>query len=129
MFGIGMPELLLILAVALIILGPRKLPEIAKSLGKAMGEFKRATNDLKHTIEHEAGLNDVSESLRETQYDLKRTFQGEDNHPAAAPMQTEVKESAPGGGDPVEPGQAAAEQTSIAGGADKHGDPKENGAI
>ena len=50
MFGMGMPEILLILAIALIVIGPKKLPDIAKSLGRAMGEFKKATNDLKSTI-------------------------------------------------------------------------------
>ncbi len=50
MFGMGMPEILLILAIALIVIGPKKLPDIAKSLGRAMGEFKKATNDLKNTI-------------------------------------------------------------------------------
>ncbi len=50
MFGMGMPEILIILAVALIVIGPKKLPDIAKALGRAMGEFKRATNDLKSTI-------------------------------------------------------------------------------
>jgi TatA/E family protein of Tat protein translocase len=47
MFGIGMPELLLILAVALIVLGPKKLPELARALGKGMAEFRRATDELK----------------------------------------------------------------------------------
>lgn len=50
MFGMGMTEVVLILALALIVIGPKKLPEIAKALGRAMGEFKRATNDLKSTI-------------------------------------------------------------------------------
>ncbi len=47
MFGIGMPELLLILGLALIVLGPKKLPELAKALGKGLAEFRRATDDLK----------------------------------------------------------------------------------
>ncbi len=50
MFGMGMSEILVILVIALIVIGPKKLPEIAKSLGKAMGEFKRATNDFKESI-------------------------------------------------------------------------------
>jgi Tat protein translocase TatB subunit len=50
MFGIGMPELLLILALALIVLGPKKLPELARALGKGMAEFRRATDELKDEL-------------------------------------------------------------------------------
>ncbi len=51
MFGIGMPEMILILAVALVVVGPKKLPELARSMGKAMGEFKKATTGLKESIQ------------------------------------------------------------------------------
>lgn len=51
MFGIGGQELFIILIIALIVLGPKKLPDLAKSLGKAMGEFQRATQDLKREID------------------------------------------------------------------------------
>ncbi len=54
MFGIGSTELVLILLVALLVLGPKKLPGIAKSIGKALGEFRRAASDVKQTIEQEA---------------------------------------------------------------------------
>ncbi|MFZ5569309.1 MAG: twin-arginine translocase TatA/TatE family subunit [Thermodesulfobacteriota bacterium] len=50
MFGIGMPEMLLILVVALIVIGPKKLPDLAKSLGRAFGEFRRATTELKESF-------------------------------------------------------------------------------
>ena len=54
MFGsIGMPELIIIFVIALIIFGPRKLPELGRSLGKSIGEFKRASNDLRSTLEEE----------------------------------------------------------------------------
>lgn len=59
MFGIGMPEMILILAVALIVIGPKKLPDLAKSLGKAMGEFKKATSDLKESMQIDTELKDV----------------------------------------------------------------------
>ena len=51
MFGLGVPEILLIMVVALIVFGPRKLPEIGRTLGKALAEFRKATDDLKSTIE------------------------------------------------------------------------------
>ena len=50
---LGMPELILILALALLLFGPKKLPEIGKQVGKALGEFKRTSNELKRTIEDE----------------------------------------------------------------------------
>ena len=52
MFGIGMPELVLILALALIVLGPKRLPEIARALGKGLAEFRRATDELKEEFRH-----------------------------------------------------------------------------
>jgi TatA/E family protein of Tat protein translocase len=63
MFGpIGMPELIIIFVIALIIFGPRKLPELGKSLGRSLNEFKRASNELKNTLEEEVRVEEQREA-------------------------------------------------------------------
>jgi sec-independent protein translocase protein TatA len=67
MFGsIGMPELIIILVIALIIFGPRKLPELGKSLGRSLNEFKRASTDLQNTLEQEIKLEEQKEQQAKT---------------------------------------------------------------
>ena len=59
MFGsIGMPELIIILVIALIIFGPRKLPELGRSLGRSINEFKKASNELRSTLEEEIRIEE-----------------------------------------------------------------------
>jgi len=63
MFGsIGMPELIVIFVIALIIFGPRKLPELGRSLGRSINEFKRASNELKNTLEEEIRIDEQRQS-------------------------------------------------------------------
>ena len=70
MFGIGMPELIVILAVALIVLGPKRLPEIARSLGKAMREFKNATNELKSAVNLDDDIKDIKHTISDVKSDV-----------------------------------------------------------
>ncbi|HJQ35873.1 MAG TPA: twin-arginine translocase TatA/TatE family subunit [Thermoanaerobaculia bacterium] len=92
MFGsLGLPELLMIFAVILIVFGPRRIPEIGRTLGKALAEFRKATDDLKGTIEREVRLEE-----------LKQIAQ-----PAMAPFEV-VSRNEPSADPPSEPEPAPA---------------------
>ena len=63
MFGIGFPELLMILVLALVVIGPKRLPDVARALGRGFTEFKRATDDLKTTFQEEVRTDEIKQQL------------------------------------------------------------------
>jgi TatA/E family protein of Tat protein translocase len=125
MFGMGMPEIILILAIALIVIGPRKLPDLGRSLGRAMREFRKATSEFKASLDVEDDLGAVRRSFSELNQDLKSSLDtaaygksknsdasgpvGDAGAPAAEPR------PAPSASPPSEGAPPAAEERSDAG--------------
>jgi sec-independent protein translocase protein TatA len=68
---IGMPEMLVILVIALVVFGPRKLPELGRSLGKSLNEFKRASNELRSTLEDEVRIEEQKEQRAKLEAEQK----------------------------------------------------------
>ena len=92
MFGIGMPEMILILAIALIVIGPKKLPDLAKSLGRAMNEFKKATREIKDSMDIDGDLQEVKKSFDDLNQDVKEAVSV--NPLKSAKAETPVEEKA-----------------------------------
>jgi TatA/E family protein of Tat protein translocase len=79
--SIGMPELMIILLIALIVFGPRKLPELGRSLGRSLGEFKRASNELRHTLDEEIRLEEQRNADRQRNSETEHRAQDETGVP------------------------------------------------
>jgi sec-independent protein translocase protein TatA len=86
MFGsIGMPELIIILVIALIIFGPRKLPELGRSLGRSIGEFKKASNELRNTLEEEIRLEEQRDNRAAIRAEQDSAMAAAASPPSATP--------------------------------------------
>lgn len=70
MFGLGPQELIFILFIALLIFGPKKLPELGKSLGKAIREFKKATTEIEREVN--SGLKEIQQTVNLEEYERKQ---------------------------------------------------------
>jgi sec-independent protein translocase protein TatB len=93
MFGIGMPELLVILVVALVVLGPKRLPEVARSIGKALGEFRRQSSEIVDDFQTQMRLED--EAVRRAEVKKKaEAAQTADAAPAPDEKKAEAAQTA-----------------------------------
>ncbi len=103
MFGIGMPELLIIMAVALIVIGPKKLPDMARALGKGMAEFKKAAQDFKESINADEDFKEVKDELADAvsgEEPGEHPYKDLDHGPGGASRKDEEKENLTGESDP-----------------------------
>lgn len=106
MFGIGMPELILIAVVALIVLGPKKLPDLAKSMGRAVREFRKATSELKETFQVDSELSEAKKAFEDFHAEVDKTIRSEAERPekpATANPPTPPAVPAASAATPIEP--------------------------
>ena len=81
MFGLGMTELIIIMAIALIVLGPSKLPDLAKALGRAMAEFKKATQEIKNSLDIDEGIQEIKNDITNTVDSIDNTYMDTETYP------------------------------------------------
>jgi len=81
--SLGFPELMIIMVIALIIFGPRKLPELGRSLGRSLGEFKKASNELKSTLEEEIRIEEFKEERKKIEAEQTSALSVNDSAPKA----------------------------------------------
>ncbi len=127
MFGsIGMTELIVIMVVALVVIGPKRLPEMARTLGKALGDFKRATSDFQSSFSMEDDYDldvldeDVKQQDKKASTEESKDDEGDDEEEddaaelAEKPTQTETNEPAPEAGDTAPEAEADATENKAA---------------
>jgi len=76
MFGLGLPEIIIIFVIALLVVGPKKLPDLGKSIGRAMAEFKKASEDFQETVRTEMKEVEKSTDVKEELKKIEQSVQG-----------------------------------------------------
>ena len=79
MFGIGMPELIIIMVIALVVIGPKKLPDLAKALGKGLAEFKKASQEIKDSFNLDDEIKTIKKDTIDTIHDFKDSLDSVDD--------------------------------------------------
>jgi len=95
MFGIGVPELIVIAIVALFVVGPKKLPDLAKSLGKGLQEFKKASEEVTESIKETLKPDDLKEDMNDFKNSLLYGKKDEDEAKAASPPKDDSSKTSP----------------------------------
>jgi len=93
MFGIGVPELVIILVIALLVIGPQKLPDLARSLGKGLAEFKKASEDFQRNVQEESRKAEEKPVTPPTQVQTATHEEHLDTYPPASQQPAEKKET------------------------------------
>lgn len=74
MFGIGLPELIIIMVIALVVIGPSKLPDLARALGKGLAEFKKASQEIKESLNLDEEIRTIKKETTETLNNFKESI-------------------------------------------------------
>ena len=94
MFGIGLPELFIILIIALVVLGPDKLPDLARAIGKGIGEFRRATDEIKESFQADDDLKKLKDTLSEAKNEMSQFVREETKDLDAKDLIDNIKDGA-----------------------------------
>ncbi len=92
MFGIGLPELIIIMVIALIVIGPSKLPDMARALGKGMAEFRKASQEIKESLNFDDDIRDVKDDIIDSVDDINKGINAEEDKHTEKDPEDSIKE-------------------------------------